>query len=110
MKRENLGIFYVNLEVIQDNPQLIADMFQAVNMIIVRAEMMFSNNTIEYMAMCDQFALVGAGRSPIRYEVQLSTRHVKKDIIIPGEDPDATIEIFKAVRFVKEGETHASLH
>jgi len=110
MKRENIGIFYIDFKIIQDNPQLIADMFQAVKMIVVRAEMMFVNNTIEYMAICDQFALVAPGCSPPKYEVQLSTRHVKKDIIIPGEDPDATTEVFKAVRFVKECEPHASLH
>ena len=116
MKRENLGIFYVDLGVIQDNPQLIADMFQTVSMIIVRAEMMFSSNAIEYMAMCDQFALVAPGCSPPRYEVQLSTRQIKKNILLPGDKPDATIEVFKAVRFVKEGwkgmegKPNASLH
>lgn len=109
MNKRNLGIFYIQSKVIQDNPQLIADMFKALNMIIVRAEMLFQMDSIEYMAICDQFALVTPGCSPPRYEVQLRTRHVKKDIIIPGEDPDATTEVFAAVQFVKEG-SNAPIH
>jgi len=58
MKSNQLGKFKIAEELIRRNPDQIFEAFQIIRVVPVRAETLFAERAIEYVAICERFAEV----------------------------------------------------
>ena len=66
MKAKRIGMFSVPRDWIEEHPQEVVEMFFNLNMIVIRAEMMYHTMAIEYTALSPVFDLC-----PIEHMVPL---------------------------------------
>ena len=73
MNDRNLGKFSVTTDCIRRNPDEAAQVFKKLNMIVVRAECIFSDGLIEYTGISDQFVEIGMGETIPNYRLEVTT-------------------------------------
>jgi hypothetical protein len=62
-----IGRFTIDHEHIDDNPEIVRAIMGT--LIVVRAESLFANSCIEYIALCDDFEAMDPGTMPPFYDV-----------------------------------------
>lgn len=55
MKYNNVGKFSIDANEIEFRLEEAKDLFSSLRILVLRAEMMYHNNTIEYMGICHKF-------------------------------------------------------
>ncbi len=84
MNNRNLGRVEISRELIEDEPERAAEVFKLLNFVPVRAECLFYNGTVEYIAISDRFETVPEGNLIPEYKLDIS------------EDEDGKIASVKA--------------
>ena len=87
MIANRIGIFRWAAGMIQRDPEGAAKIFQRLGAVVVRAELMYYNNSIEYTAMSHLFDEVQEGAIPPIYEVTAATT----------DDGEISVSVRKAV-------------
>ncbi len=67
MNNRQLGRFSISEELVRNNPDLVARAFALFGIVPVRAESMFWNRSIEYVALCESFHEVPDGVTVTEY-------------------------------------------
>lgn len=68
-KLDRLGVFTVPVPVIEETPSLISGLFAEAGIIPLRAEQLYVNNVIEYVAYCPAFQPLTPGEQTPEYQV-----------------------------------------
>jgi len=63
-----IGCFYINLSMINRNPQWLRQLFA--KCIVLRAEISYERDAIEYHAICDEFVPLGIAGTALVYEAE----------------------------------------
>lgn len=89
-----LGKFSISWVLIDDNPQVVRQLLS--KMIIVRAETLYHDRSIEYIAMCDDFDVIPEGMIVPQYDIEIDERvanitkletiGIRKLILVPSEE------------------------
>lgn len=72
MKNRKAGRLYVSIDLIENNPKLIAEVFAVLKFIPVRAECLYFNGKIDYVIISENFKAVAEGVIPPEYELIVS--------------------------------------
>ncbi len=72
MNDRNLGKFSVATDCIRRNPNEVAQIFKMLNLVVVRAECLFSDSTVEYTGISDQFVEIEMGECIPTYRLDIS--------------------------------------
>lgn len=81
MNKRNVGKFSVSCEFIFQDAEKMAAIFSLLKIIPVRAEYMFHNETIEYIAISDKFEEVPEGNPVPEYTLTILTDKAGKEIV-----------------------------
>jgi hypothetical protein len=71
----NYGRFKITNNSIMDNPQAVIDAFIQLRLLVVRAEFLFEDDAIEYMAYCTLFSPVPEGMIIPEYVIKITTEN-----------------------------------
>lgn len=76
MKERRIGKFIVAHRDIEACPELVIPIFE--NLIIVRAELCYASDAIEYIALGEQFPLTVAGALIPEYSIEICTEETSE--------------------------------
>jgi hypothetical protein len=68
-KQRKVGIFKISHRLIEDYPDEIIETFRRLGILVIRAESMYYNDCIEYMAYSVFFRSIPQNEIPPRYEI-----------------------------------------
>ncbi len=71
MNYRNLGRFKIDEEMVRNEPEKVAAVFAMMKCVPVRAEMLFAEQRIEYVAIAERFAKVPAFSIPPEYTLRI---------------------------------------
>ena len=73
MRTNNLkiGKFSIDSDFIYEEPERAAEIFALLRAVVVRAEVLLHNRTIEYIAVSERFKEVEAGAEPLFYTLTI---------------------------------------
>jgi hypothetical protein len=69
----NYGRFSISSELIRRNPKAVIDAFNKLGLLVVRAEMLYAEQAIEYTAYCESFEHVPEGTIIPEYIIRITT-------------------------------------
>jgi hypothetical protein len=69
MKRKRFGRFFLSIRFIEDMPDKVVAMFFRLEIIVVRAEMLYDRNGIEYIGISPHFEEIDASFVTPEYEI-----------------------------------------
>lgn len=72
LNQRRVGKFSISRDMIENGPELVKQILG--KCVVVRAEMMFDRDAIEYIAFCDEFDEVYLGSRPPSYAIECSKR------------------------------------
>ena len=75
MKNNQLGRFNIDVKLIRNNPNLIAKVFALLGIVPVRAECLYAEGVIEYVAICNSFLEIEEDPGQIPPEYKLIIRN-----------------------------------
>ena len=73
MNDRNLGRFTVTNDLIRRSPNEAAQVFKLLNLVVVRAECIFSDSLIEYTGLSDQFVEIEMGQKIPEYRMEITS-------------------------------------
>ena len=79
---KRLGKFLLSAKYIKLYPHKALKLMTAMGVVVVRAEMMFHNDSIEYTAICDKFDEVPANRQVPHYDLGITENDVGEIITV----------------------------
>lgn len=67
----NVGEFEIMIDTIDNEPELVADIFSKMNFIAIRAEMLWGKGVVVYQGLSNLFNKVEAGKKIPFYKIQI---------------------------------------
>ncbi len=72
MNSRQMGKFKIQEDIIRENPELVARAFALIHLVPIRAEMLFAERAIEFVAISDRFREVEQGVMCPEYEIKIT--------------------------------------
>ena len=79
MNSQQLGIFFISEELIRNNPEIVAEAFKDMQLVIVRAESKFINRELEYAGISPKFEETEKGMLIPNYLVHIFVNQAEED-------------------------------
>lgn len=70
--KSRVGTFYLSINLIEDNPKQITEMFHVLEIVVLRAEMLYHRDSIEYIAYSPFFEQKDQAATPTEYKIEIN--------------------------------------
>ena len=81
MKKDQLGVVRISLDIINEEPDLVASVLSKLKFVPLRAECMYAYKVIEYEGISDHFSSVSLGSALPHYEINVTRDRVSDDVL-----------------------------
>ena len=90
MNSQQLGKFFISEDLIRNNPEIVAEAFKDMQLVVVRAESQFIHRELEYAGISPKFEEIKKGMVVPTYFVNIIVNQAE------GEDPEYShVEVTK---------------
>ena len=90
MNSQQLGKFFISEDLIRNNPEIVAEAFKDMQLVVVRAESQFTFRELEYAGISPMFEEISKGLLLPEYKIDISIKQPE------GEKPEYShVEVTK---------------